>query len=145
MKKLSQEQLNHLQKVANMSTKSYEVTFEGMRTFAEKLEEVSPAEADSHLLSVIEAAASLMVTGGTPVLSALAKEVLASLDEYKSFLEKYKADQGGINEEGRDVSGDMPEMMPDSLFTALEEYSKGDTMKAKADSISKSLRRKAGQ
>jgi hypothetical protein len=141
MKKLSQEELTHLKKVASTSEKSYEVVFEGMRKVAEKLEEMDPATADSHLLSVIKAAANLMVDGGT--FSALGKEVLASLDEYKSFLEKYHADKGGINEEGRDISGDMPEMMPDSLFNALDEYSKGDKMKASANTISKSLKKKA--
>src|SRR5690554_2288483 len=114
MKKLSEEQKNYLTKVASASDQSYEVVFEGMRKVAEKLEEMDPSTADAHLLSVIKAASELLVAGETPVLAGIGKEILASLDEYKSFLEKYK----NVNYEGKSVDGDHPEMMPDTLFTA---------------------------
>ena len=143
MKKLSQEQEKYLKKVASLSDKSYDVVFEGMRSFAEKLDEKDPATADAHLLSVIQATAQLMAEGGTPTLVSLGKDILASLTEYKSFLEKYRADNGGVSYEGRDVSGDVLDMMPDSLHAALDEYSKGDKISAKASSVSKKLQKKA--
>jgi hypothetical protein len=143
MKKLSEDQKNYLKKVASLSEQSYDVVFEGMRAFAEKLEEKNPASADAHLLSVLYATAQLMVESGTPGHSEIGKTVMASLEEYKSFLEKYHADNGGVNEEGRDITKDVLEMMPDSLHAALDEYSKGDTMKAKASKISKKLNKKA--
>lgn len=142
MKKLSQEQKKYLKKVATLSEQSYDVVFEGMRAFAEKLENKNPATADAHLLSVLASTAQLMVESGTPGHSEIGKTVLASLEEYKSFLEKYHADNGGINEEGRDISKDMVDMMPDSLHAAFDEYSKGDSMKAKASKISKKLNKK---
>lgn len=143
MKKLSQEQQNYLKKVASLSEKSYDVVFEGMRAFAEKLEDKDPSKADAHLLSVLKATAELMVESKTPGHTEIGKEVLASLEEYKSFLEKYRGDQGGVNMEGRDVSGDIVDMMPDTLHAALDEYSKTDKKSTVAQNISKKLHKKA--
>lgn len=141
LEKLSQEEQNNFKAIAELADESYDVVFEGMRSFAEKLEDASPAEADAHLLSAIKAAANLLVEGNTPGLKSIGLEVLASLDEYESYLEKYHGDKGGVSQEGRDTT-DFTEMMPDSLHAAFDEYAKETGATKRASKISQSLKNK---
>lgn len=144
--KLTQEQTEHFKKVAAVANDSYNVVFEGMRQFAEKMEETDSTQTDAHLLTVIKAAAELIQKGGTAGLTTFAKDVLASLAEYESFLEKYKNFESPVHD-GADLSGAYVELNPDSLHAALDEYSmdmhqeEKDTKKV-ASKISRMLRNK---